>query len=81
MGRCRQDISNFVLFTLGTGIGGGIVYDRKLLHIAAEIGHMSINADGEKCPCGNYGCLESYASAGRCCLMQSPLSKKAERAF
>jgi len=54
--------SSFVLFTLGTGIGGGIVYDRKLLKVSAEIGHMSISADGEKCPCGNYGCLESYVS-------------------
>lgn len=55
--------SNFVLFTLGTGIGGGIIFDSKLLNVSAEIGHMSIHADGEKCPCGNSGCLESYASA------------------
>ncbi len=54
--------SNFVFFTLGTGIGGGIVCDGKLLNVSAEIGHMSIHADGEKCPCGNSGCLESYAS-------------------
>jgi glucokinase len=59
-----KDLSSFVLFTLGTGIGGGIVHDKNLLDISAEIGHMSINADGEKCHCGNYGCLESYASAG-----------------
>jgi glucokinase len=57
-----KDFSNFILFTLGTGIGGGIIYGRKLLDISAEIGHMSIDADGEKCPCGNSGCLESYAS-------------------
>ncbi|MBE0426740.1 MAG: ROK family protein [Nitrospirae bacterium] len=57
-----RKFSSFVLFTLGTGIGGGIIYRRKLLNIPAEIGHMSINADGEKCPCGNSGCLESYAS-------------------
>jgi glucokinase len=57
-----KDFSSFVLFTLGTGIGGGIVYGRKLLNTAAEIGHMSIYSDGEKCPCGNSGCLESYAS-------------------
>jgi glucokinase len=58
-----RDLSSFVLFTLGTGIGGGIIYKGKLLHVSAEIGHMSINADGTKCPCGNSGCLESYASA------------------
>jgi glucokinase len=58
-----RGFANFALLTLGTGIGGGIVYERKLLGIAAEIGHMSIVADGEKCGCGNYGCLELYASA------------------
>lgn len=58
-----KSFDNFVLLTLGTGIGGGIIYHGELLNIAAEIGHMSINPDGEKCPCGNTGCLESYASA------------------
>jgi glucokinase len=58
-----RDFSSFVLLTLGTGIGGGIVYNKKLLEVSAEIGHMSINMDGEKCHCGNSGCLESYASA------------------
>ncbi len=62
-GGAGKDLSNFVLFTLGTGIGGGIIYDKKLLMVSAEIGHMSINAGGEKCHCGNYGCLETYASA------------------
>jgi glucokinase len=57
-----RGLSDFVLFTLGTGIGGGIVYDGKLLNVSAEIGHMSIHTDGEKCHCGNSGCLESYAS-------------------
>jgi glucokinase len=58
-----RGFSDFVLFTLGTGVGGGIVYDGKLLNVSAEIGHMTINTDGEKCHCGNSGCLESYASA------------------
>ncbi len=58
-----KEFSNFVLFTLGTGIGGGIIHDKKLLKVAAEIGHITIHADGEKCHCGNSGCLESYASA------------------
>lgn len=58
-----KDLTNFVLLTLGTGIGGGFVYNRAPLGVAAEIGHMSIVADGEKCGCGNYGCLELYASA------------------
>lgn len=52
--------------TIGTGIGGGIVIDGKLYHGAAdcagEFGHMTIDLDGRRCPCGNYGCLEAYAS-------------------
>ena len=58
-----KDFENFVLLTLGTGIGGSIIYKGELLDAAAEIGHMSINAEAEKCPCGNIGCLENYASA------------------
>ncbi|HXW69517.1 MAG TPA: ROK family protein [Dissulfurispiraceae bacterium] len=58
-----KDVKNFVMFTLGTGIGAGIVFHDKLLPVAAEIGHMTINADGPQCPCGNVGCLELYASA------------------
>jgi glucokinase len=58
-----KEFSNFVLFTLGTGIGGGIVYDKRVLSVSAEIGHMTIHADGERCQCGNSGCLEAYASA------------------
>jgi len=58
-----KGFDNFVLLTLGTGIGSGIIHKGKLLDVSAEIGHMSINADAEKCPCGNIGCLETYASA------------------
>jgi len=58
-----QGFENFVLLTLGTGIGGGIIHKGKLLNMPSEIGHMSISADAEKCPCGNNGCLENYASA------------------
>lgn len=57
-----KNYKNFVVFTLGTGIGGGVVINNKLLPIAAEIGHMSINTNGQSCACGNTGCLESYAS-------------------
>jgi glucokinase len=58
-----RGFDHFVLLTLGTGIGGGIIHKGKLLNVSSEIGHMSINADAEKCPCGNNGCLENYASA------------------
>ncbi|MFO0753522.1 MAG: ROK family protein [Thermodesulfovibrionales bacterium] len=58
-----RDIGSFVMITLGTGIGGGVVIRGELLPVAAEVGHMSINVDGPPCPCGNVGCLELYASA------------------
>lgn len=52
--------------TIGTGIGGGIVVDGRLLHgasdCAGEIGHTTIDVEGRRCKCGNYGCLEAYAS-------------------
>jgi glucokinase len=58
-----KTLKSFVLITLGTGIGGSIVYNGALMNVPAEIGHMSVVANGEKCSCGNYGCLELYASA------------------
>jgi glucokinase len=63
LGGAGRGFENFVLLTLGTGIGGGVIYRGKLLAVSAEMGHMSINSEGEKCPCGNIGCLENYASA------------------
>ena len=58
--------STLVGLTLGTGIGGGIVLDGEIYHGvndgAGEIGHMSIDSNGRRCKCGNYGCLEAYAS-------------------
>ncbi|MEJ2695658.1 MAG: ROK family protein [Candidatus Sulfobium sp.] len=58
-----RDFQNFVLLTLGTGIGAGIIYQGRVLEVPAELGHISINPEAEKCPCGNTGCLENYASA------------------
>ncbi len=56
-------LESFVLLTLGTGIGGGIFHGGRLLDVSAEIGHMSVESGGPSCPCGNWGCLERYASA------------------
>ncbi|MFC1737742.1 ROK family protein [Planctomycetota bacterium] len=62
-----KDVSDMVFFTLGTGIGGGIIIDGKLVHgsadNAAELGHIIIYPDGRKCGCGQKGCVEAYASA------------------
>lgn len=53
-------------FTLGTGIGGGVILDGRLVRgasaSAGEVGHMTIDFSGRRCKCGNYGCLEAYAS-------------------
>lgn len=55
-----------VLFTLGTGVGGGMVMDDRLLvgrhGFAGELGHMIIVEGGRLCPCGNRGCVEAYTS-------------------
>src|SRR5438034_270795 len=57
---------NVVGITIGTGIGGGIIIDGELYHgssdVAGEIGHTTIDVNGRLCKCGNYGCLEAYAS-------------------
>ncbi len=56
----------FLAVTLGTGVGGGIILNGKIFSgfngIAAELGHISINENGEKCGCGRKGCWEAYAS-------------------
>ena len=58
--------NNVIGMTIGTGIGGGIILDGKLYHgasdVAGEIGHTTIDLTGRRCKCGNYGCLEAYAS-------------------
>lgn len=61
-----RDEDALLAVTLGTGIGGGIVLDGSVHHgvsdVAGEVGHMTIDSTGRKCSCGNYGCLEAYAS-------------------
>lgn len=56
-----------VAVTLGTGVGGGVIIDGKIMpgsfHGGAELGHMVIDVDGESCSCGRKGCWEAYSSA------------------
>ena len=56
-----------ILLTIGTGVGGGIVFDGKLIEgyrsAGAELGHMTIREGGLPCACGRRGCYEKYASA------------------
>lgn len=63
-----RDARSIVLFTLGTGIGGGIILDGKVLEgrhgLGAELGHIIIEmSHPRQCGCGRFGCLEAYASA------------------
>ena len=61
-----RGVDDVVMVTLGTGIGGGIITDGRLLRgrsgFAGEIGHMVVDANGLRCPCGSRGCWERYAS-------------------
>ncbi len=58
---------NTIMLTLGTGVGGGIILDGKLVEgfrgAGAEVGHSVIVAGGEPCGCGRRGCFEAYSSA------------------
>lgn len=62
-----QGMKDFVIFTLGTGLGSGFVVNGELVYghsgFAGEIGHVSVNPDGRYCGCGRRGCLETYVSA------------------
>lgn len=62
-----EDIHSLVAVTIGTGIGGGIVIDGKIIDgfngAGAELGHITVEKDGRSCACGSKGCLETYCSA------------------
>lgn len=61
-----RGVDDLIMITLGTGIGGGVIADGRLLLGAhgylGEFGHMMIDPDGPPCPCGKRGCWERYAS-------------------
>ena len=62
-----KGVNNFVMITLGTGVGGGAIIDGKMLtgsnYAGAELGHTVIDINGQMCSCGRQGCFEAYASA------------------
>lgn len=62
-----KGMKHFIMFTLGTGVGSGIVIDGKLVHgstgAAGELGHSILIPNGRRCTCGRNGCLETYTSA------------------
>lgn len=62
-----KGIKNFIILTLGTGLGSGFVVDGEVVYghtgFAGELGHMTVAEGGRVCGCGRRGCLETYASA------------------
>jgi len=62
-----KKMKDFIVLTLGTGLGSGIVIDGKMVYghtgFAGELGHMTVVPDGRECGCGRKGCFETYASA------------------
>jgi len=62
-----RDVDNMAMITLGTGIGGAIILNGKIVYgmngMAGEFGHVTIEPNGVPCGCGNHGCAERYASA------------------
>jgi len=80
IGKARS-LENFVVLTIGTGIGSGLVLCGKLYRggkrnegIASEIGHMILDVSGPRCSCGNRGCLETFASG-------KAIAREAKKAF
>ncbi len=61
-----KDVDHMIYITVSTGVGGGIIIDKRILQgrdgAAGEVGHMIMEPEGPICGCGNYGCLESLAS-------------------
>lgn len=62
-----KGVNNFVMLTLGTGVGGGVIIDGRMLtgsnYAGAELGHTVVDINGQMCSCGRQGCFEAYASA------------------
>ena len=62
-----KDHDNVIMLTLGTGVGGGVILNNRVYSgadmLGAELGHTKLVFNGEKCTCGQRGCMESYCSA------------------
>ena len=66
-----RGMKDFIVITLGTGLGSGIVANGELIYgadgFAGEIGHTTVDPNGRRCGCGRHGCLEAYCSATGLC--------------
>jgi glucokinase len=78
-----QEMKDFIVITLGTGLGSGIVSNGQMIYgadgFAGEIGHTTVDPHGRRCGCGRQGCLETYCSAtGICRTIQELICNSAE---
>ena len=73
-----KGVGNLICLTLGTGVGSGLILDSSLYRgegfAAGELGHLPLNEQGPRCPCGGWGCFERYVGNG-------DLLKKAAKMF
>ena len=85
-----KGMKDFIVITLGTGLGSGIVANGELIYghdgFAGEIGHTIVDPNGRRCGCGRRGCLETYASANGICrtveeLLKAPVPPSELRAL
>jgi glucokinase len=80
-----KGMKNFIMITLGTGVGSGIVIDGKIVYghdgFAGELGHVIVDrTNGRVCGCGRHGCLEAYASATGVARTAREVLKKSDKA-
>jgi glucokinase-like ROK family protein len=61
-----QEVDHFICVNIGVGVGAGIILNRQIFHgssySAGEIGHTTVDLNGPRCSCGNYGCLQTLVS-------------------
>lgn len=78
-GRATDDMC---MLTLGTGVGGGLILNGRIWHgmtgMAGELGHITVDPQGQRCGCGNCGCVEQYASATAVVRMAREMSESGE---
>ncbi len=78
-----KGVQSLIFLTIGTGVGSGIILDGELWRgkcgFAGELGHVTVNPDGEKCNCGGQGCLETEVSASKIVKNYNTLRKKEEQ--
>lgn len=81
LGGCGKGSGSLVMITLGTGVGGGVIIDGKILTgsantAGAELGHTVIEKGGRQCSCGRRGCWEAYSSASALTAMTAEKMKE-----